>query len=125
MGHRPLPLRSIDQAPHVVGADPGRNAVFTSAAHSKAAADSLSKKGPVTKPYAVVNCSRGKWREDRGINYKLRKTRTWSQRRPALMSALHDTPSAKVHGAQQLLRHICHRLHYSAAAVGHFGDRPH
>lgn len=122
---RGLPDKNIGQPQRIVGLDPGRKALFTAAIHSQSAADSLTAQRSHGSKYTTISWSSGKWREASGINYRLRKTNLWLNRKPAFRDALQDTPSAKVASSASYVMHIQHRMQHEAAAVGHFGDMRH
>ena len=122
---RGLSDRSISQAHRIVGLDPGRKALFTTAVHSQQAADSLHRGRPCETKYDTLSWSCSKLQEASGIKYRLHKTEMWFSQRSTLRAALLDTPSAKVASTAKFLEHIYHRLQHAAAARQHFGDRRH
>ena len=119
-------IRQAQQTGHLVGLDPGRRAIFTSAVHTATAQAHLGDAQlSHSHKYKICSWSAKRWHEESGSNERKQKAKAWLEEEPVLHNAMLQTPTPKTASVQLYTLHITHRLQHTDAVVDFYSKPKH
>ena len=110
----------------LVGLDPGRRALFTTAVHADQAKQHIQDRHLISQnKYQGISWSHNRWHEESGTREHNAKVDKWLRDAPTVHQVLLATPTAKVATVEAFGSHVSYMSQHAKLVTDHFGEPCH